>query len=288
VVLSSQEKNINDIMYKLILIILIILFSLLLFQTHQAFRLKYLEGKIFPFTINDMHLNPNIELEPYYWAFKPYTSDIQELSYLMKYKKFIHKKTYSMGAQNEINQTHQLMKLIHKNNVVGDIIEAGVWRGGMAMWIKANLNYYGLNKKLFLFDTFSYFPPAAFGKDKQIDPIIRVLYENPPTLQEVKDNFKKFGLLDNKIKFIQGEISSNMPLIDIDKIALLRLDLDYYEPTLTMLEKYYWNVSKGGYVVIDDYNNHYLECKNAVDDFRTKYNIENPIVQSNGAVYWVV
>jgi hypothetical protein len=288
-------------MYKLIFVaVSIILFVII----YPALRLLYLEKKIFPFFIEDIPINSDINSEKYCNTFRPYVFNLSELNFLIKYKKFIQSETYSMGAKNEIDQMHYLIKQIETDKIHGDIIEAGVWRGGMSMWIKANLNYYKSKRNLYLFDTFAEFPHGAHPKDKTIDPIVQILFDDPPSLDEVRNNFKKFNLLDQRVKFIQGEISSEMqhitsiestsiesPSIEspsIESISILRLDLDYYEPTLIMLERYYWKISKGGYVVIDDYNNNYLDCKTAVDYFRAKYGINNPITQSKGAVYWKI
>jgi hypothetical protein len=76
---------------------------------------------------------------------------------------------------------------------------------------------------------------------------------------------------------------------NINSLSILRLDCDYYEPTMLILERYYSYTSIGGYVIIDDFNNEYLNCKEAVMDFRKKYNITNPIInEGGGCVYWIV
>ncbi|AYV78325.1 MAG: macrocin o-methyltransferase, partial [Edafosvirus sp.] len=86
----------------------------------------------------------------------------------------------------------------------------------------------------------------------------------------------------------KGLFQNTVPITVIPKIAILRLDGDYYESTMVVLEAYYFNITKGGYIIVDDYNNDFLACKQAVDDFRKKHNITNVIQQSNGAIYWQV
>ena len=153
------------------------------------------------------------------------------------------------------------------------------------------LNYYGIkDKKLWLFDTFGEFPASDVNeKDAQIHSITKLLFNKQ---YNVVDNFKKFDLLDDNIYFIKGLFEDTIPVMKRNKIktlSILRLDCDYYEPTMLILENYYKMVVKNGCVIIDDYNNPYLGCKAAVDDFRKRYNITNRIVnKGNGCVYWIV
>jgi hypothetical protein len=57
-----------------------------------------------------------------------------------------------------------------------------------------------------------------------------------------------------------------------------RLDSQWYESTKICLEKLYDKVVDGGTIIIDDYG-HWVGCKNAVDEFRHKHNILNPLIQ---------
>jgi O-methyltransferase len=190
-----------------------------------------------------------------------------------------------MARTPEINLMHHIIHLT--KNVEGDIAEFGVWKGGMAMWIKNLLNYYNLNKKLWLFDTFNSFPKSDINnKDSNIHPITEFLFDQQ---YNVFDNFKKFNLLDNNINFIIGKFQDTIPHTLIPKLSILRLDCDYYEPTMLILENYYNCISKNGCVIIDDYNNQHLGCKDAVDDFRKKHKIYNKIINlGDGYVYWIV
>jgi O-methyltransferase len=246
-----------------------------------------IRNELFPFQITDMKIDSdNLNTS----VFRQFTDDQINIRFLEQYKKFMDdNRTYSMAGPNEINQIYDLMKDIDKKNIPGDLIESGVWKGGMSIWMKAILNNSKhKQRKLYLFDTFSHFPNAHQGKDKEIDPVTQILFHNPPSIDDVKNNFKKFNLLDKNVIFVQGDLLKTVPRTPIDNIAILRLDADYYEPTMVVLENYYFKISKGGYVIIDDYNNEYLDCRTAVDDFRNKNGISNPILQSNGAVYWMI
>ena len=81
-----------------------------------------------------------------------------------------------------------------------------------------------------------------------------------------------------------------MRSIDIDKISILRLDGDMYESTIQVLEPLYDKLSVGGYCIIDDYQ-HHNGCKQAVDCFRSKYEIKSNLIKVDGDTvgthYWI-
>ena len=67
---------------------------------------------------------------------------------------------------------------------------------------------------------------------------------------------------------------------------MLRLDGDYYESTIQTLEALYERVSVGGFVIVDDYL-HLEACRQAVNDFRTAFSIDDEIVEVDwNSVYW--
>jgi hypothetical protein len=106
--------------------------------------------------------------------------------------------------------------------------------------------------------------------------------------KEVESNFKKFDLLDDQVVFEEGWFKDTLPNIDIQRIALLRLDGDLYESTHLALEHLYPKLSIGGYVIIDDYNA-FPFCKSAVDNFRNSNGVTEPLVKiDDEAVYWRV
>lgn len=273
----------------IIFIMIILLIVLILFR--DFYYLYHMKNKIFPRYIDDIIIKYPEDDNIYYEVLnllkdKTYTTN--DIIFLMKYKKYVTQKDiYSMGAKNEIDLMEECIKTIVNEKIEGDIIEAGVWKGGMGMWIQNLLNYYNDKRTLWLFDTYGKFPESSYDKDRKIHPITEYLFSEKYNINDVKINFEKFNLLDNNIKFIIGEFKNTIPITDISKISILRLDSDYYDSTMLILEKYYNNISKGGYVIIDDYNNEYLAAKEAINDFRKKYNIKNPIINKGyGYVYW--
>src|SRR5205823_14646932 len=74
-------------------------------------------------------------------------------------------------------------------------------------------------------------------------------------LDQVKANFAKYDLLDDQVRFLPGWFKDTLPTANIGAIAILRLDGDMYESTLTPLRHLYSRLSRGGYVIVDDYGN---------------------------------
>jgi O-methyltransferase len=106
------------------------------------------------------------------------------------------------------------------------------------------------------------------------------------SLDEVKSNFSRYGLLDERVHFLKGWFKDALPNAPIERLALLRLDGDMYSSTMDSLQSLYPRLSTGGYVIIDDYDG-IDACRKAVDDFRAEKRIETPITQIDRlGVYW--
>ena len=106
------------------------------------------------------------------------------------------------------------------------------------------------------------------------------------SLDEVKANFAKYGLLDNRVVFLKGWFKDTLRAAPIEQLAVLRLDGDMYESTMDALTALYDKVSRGGFVIVDDYG--CIDgCRRAVHDFRDARGIDDPIVDIDGwGVYW--
>ncbi|MDB5452760.1 MAG: macrocin O-methyltransferase, partial [Caulobacteraceae bacterium] len=101
---------------------------------------------------------------------------------------------------------------------------------------------------------------------------------------EVENNFRKYGLLDSRVIFLEGWFKDTLPTAPIDQIAVLRLDGDMYESTIQALEALYHKVSFGGYVIVDDFA--LQGCQKAVGDFRQKHQIDSLIFPIDGTAAW--
>ena len=106
------------------------------------------------------------------------------------------------------------------------------------------------------------------------------------SIDEVRDAFKRFSLLDEQVRFVKGWFSTSLKKVSSEKLAILRIDADLYESTMDVLHALYDKVSSGGWVIIDDYSI-LPPCRAAVDEFRAAHGIDSPIETIDAhAVCW--
>jgi len=174
-----------------------------------------------------------------------------------------------------------------QDGVEGDLIETGVWRGGACILMRAILAAYGIqDRKVYVADSFEGLPkpdrdkfPADEGDKHHIHTLLAV------SQNEVENNFRRYGLLDDQVVFLKGWFKDTLPNAPIAKLAVLRLDGDMYGSTIDALTGLYPKLSKSGFCIIDDYALH--GCRKAVDDFRVEngINVEMEVVDWTGR-YW--
>lgn len=184
--------------------------------------------------------------------------------------------------------TEKVIKTIIAENIPGDIMIAGVWRGGLAAYLQALLIEYQQDKrKLFLADTFNSFIDVSeeHPKDKKMLEYFTRLNPATGSKKEVEQLFTGLGLhLDNVI-FMEGDIKETTVNFH-SKLAVLIADMDFYYPTYHCLVNLYDHIAKRGYVFIDDYNVQEFECSDAVDKFIQENKIEVELKGINNAIYW--
>lgn len=179
------------------------------------------------------------------------------------------------------------IETVIRERVEGDLIETGVWRGGACIFMRAVLAAYNiLDRIVYVADSFEGLPkpdPEKFPADKGDKHHIYTFCA--VSQDEVENNFRKYGLLDDKVVFLKGWFKDTLPNAPIEKLAVLRLDGDMYGSTMDALTNLYPKLSKGGFCIIDDYALH--GCRKAVDDFRAENGIyaEMKVVDWTGR-YW--
>lgn len=175
------------------------------------------------------------------------------------------------------------------DGVAGDFIETGVWRGGACILIKGVLEAYGDDaRSVFVADSFAGLPrPDADNFPADAGDNFHSFAELQISRTDVEDNFRRFGLLDERVIFLEGWFKDTLPNAPIDQLAVLRLDGDMYESTIQALDALYHKVSYGGFVIVDDY--FLTPCAKAVNDFREHHGITAPILPIDGwGTYWRV
>ena len=170
------------------------------------------------------------------------------------------------------------IEYVSRRKISGDIVECGVWKGGSSMaaaWSLLRNN--DTSRTLHLFDTFEGMS-APTEPDRQRDgkPAAEILAAHDMNsyfwayspLSEVKLNLDLTGYPAEKIRFIQGKVEDTIPAASPEKIAVLRLDTDWYESTKHELENLYPLLSDGGVLIIDDYG-YWQGARRAVDEYFT-------------------
>jgi O-methyltransferase len=174
-----------------------------------------------------------------------------------------------------------------ENHVPGDLIETGVWRGGGSIFMRAVLRAYGdTTRTVWLADSFRGLPqpnpekyPADEGDVHWTKDHLSI------SLDTVRGNFERYGLLDAQVRFLEGWFADTLPSAPIDRLAILRLDGDMYESTMDALRPLYPKLSKGGYMIVDDFL--LAGCRAAVEDYRNEHGISEEIIDIDGSgVYW--
>jgi O-methyltransferase len=172
---------------------------------------------------------------------------------------------------------------LESQGVPGDYIEAGVWRGGVIILMRALLNAYGIaDRRIVAADSFAGIPMNVRFRH---DPVDAWPDRWVASLEEVRAAIARFDLLDDRIEFLPGYFADTLHTLAGRRFALVRLDSDSYESTETSLVHLYPLLSKGGVLIIDDW--HLTACKMAVSRYRTEHGIEDPILTRGGNAYWV-
>jgi O-methyltransferase len=182
----------------------------------------------------------------------------------------------TMVGLKRLDDLQRCVESVVQDQVKGDLIEAGVWRGGASMLMRATLDTLGDDRKVWLADSFEGFPepdeetfPADGARDLSRFDFLSASED------EVRSHFARLGL-DHNLRFVPGFFDESMSSLRRRMWSLVRLDSDTYESTLLALDSLYPGLSRGGYLIVDDY--HMLpECQRAIDDYRREHSIREPL-----------
>ena len=188
-------------------------------------------------------------------------------------------KPFTLTSPERMFSLYQAVEYVLKNNIPGDFVECGVWRGGSSMLIARIMELRNIrNRKIYLYDTFEGMSePTSDDKDyagRQAGTLLKAHEANKETsvwcladLQDVRNNMSKTGLSEAQIVYVQGKVEDTLPGTMPDaEIALLRLDTDWYASTLHELIHLYPRLVTNGVLIIDDYG-HWQGCRKAVDEY---------------------
>lgn len=188
-------------------------------------------------------------------------------------------RAWSMTSPERMYTLIRAIEYIETNNINGDIVECGVWRGG-SMYIVARklLELNSSSRNLFLFDTFEGMSAPTEHDVSNVDNkkagelLDRFEKEAGDNVwcystdREVRQTMERSGYPSDKVQLVKGMVENTIPHEAVSSIALLRLDTDWYESTKHELEHLYDLLVPGGVLIIDDYG-HWRGAKKAVDEF---------------------
>ena len=203
-----------------------------------------------------------------------------EVEFIKLYEKA---RPYTLTSVECMYALYNSVKFVHAAKIEGDFVECGVWRGGSAMMIALTLVALGdTSRKIYLYDTYAGMTKPGDMDVRSRDGMEQVsrwhAFENDEhndwayaPLEEVRRNMATTEYPENKLNFVKGEVEKTIPGITPNRIALLRLDTDWYSSTRHELIHLYPILAESGALIIDDYGA-YEGSRKATDEYFTETN----------------
>jgi O-methyltransferase len=215
----------------------------------------------------------------------PYASDSESL--LRQDGRDWPANAHTMVGESRLSSLRACVETALREQVPGDMVETGVWKGGACILMRAVLRAYGdQTRKVWLADSFAGLPlpdpiqyPADAGDIHHLYPDLAV------PLEAVRENFRRYSLLDDRVMFLKGWFEDTLPAAPISQIAVLRLDGDMYSSTMTALTNLYPKLVPGGFCIVDDYGA-VPACRKAVQDYRAAHGITEPVTMIDWTGCW--
>ena len=204
---------------------------------------------------------------------------VQEIKIKKLYMDYKH---YTMVPYPSFRDNIKL--ILNYNLPKGDIVECGVWKGGMIASIAKIL---GNNRHYYLFDSFEGLPLV-----KDIDGKAAYEWQKNNTFNNciISEDFAQQAMKKSRInnyKIIKGYFENTLKDTEIKEVALLRLDADWYDSTMICLKELFPKVTNNGLIIIDDYY-HWDGCSKAVHDFLSKYKLPHKIRCTRNGVAYII
>jgi len=186
---------------------------------------------------------------------------------------------HTMVGHVRLHNIYDALSSVIDDNIPGDFVELGVWRGGSAIYAKAVLYAFGAeDRAVHVFDAFEVIP--SYG-----GPLSSYLSVSQ---KEVEHNFKKYGL-DHNVVFHKGLFKDSVPVFRKESngnaIAVLRIDGNFYDSYQDALYYLYELVPVGGYVIFDDAfsHPHVMKCWK---DFKSEQGLPEELTAIDNNAAW--
>jgi O-methyltransferase len=185
---------------------------------------------------------------------------------------------YTMTAPDKLFAMVEAARYVARHGIEGDVVECGVWRGGSMQAAARALAAAGdTGRDLYLLDTYEGMPPPTerdvrrgdrraaadllAAQDRERSKVWAVA-----SLEDVRDGFSRVPYPPERVHFVKGRVEDTVPAEAPDRIAILRLDTDWYESTRHELEHLYPRLASGGVLLLDDYG-YWEGARQAVDEW---------------------
>ena len=190
---------------------------------------------------------------------------------------------YTMLQITSLLELIDMVNSINDNDVHGDIVECGVWKGGASMAMILAQKKFNQDRKFYMYDTFEHGMPQ-FGENDAMNlnnsmynNLYNYLFKNriltcvanmifATTMTEARNNVHGTGYDKNNLLLIKGDVKKTLEAQAPDKISILRLDTDFYDSTLVELQILFPKLARGGFLIIDDYYT-FKGSKQATDEY---------------------
>lgn len=184
---------------------------------------------------------------------------------------------FTMGTVERLYALYQAIRYLEERAIPGDFVECGVWRGGSAMACAHTLRQLGsTHRRLHLYDTFAGMSePGARDVDfrgRDARPTWEASRDGDGSdwcragLEDVRRNMQSTGYPADAVRLVAGKVEETLPAEAPARIALLRLDTDWYESTYHELVHLYPRLAPGGVLIVDDYG-YWKGAREATDQY---------------------
>ncbi|MBV8169332.1 MAG: class I SAM-dependent methyltransferase [Alphaproteobacteria bacterium] len=192
------------------------------------------------------------------------------------FRTYVPELPHSMIGRKRLDHLERCLETIERDRIAGDLLEAGVWRGGACIFMRGFLKAHEVPERVvWVADSFAGLPVPSLAEDQGYDLSATRFPALAVPLETVRAIFGRYGLLDDRVRFLEGWFKDTLPTAPVERLALLRLDGDLYESTIDTLTALYDRVAPGGFIVVDDYFA-FEPCRRATDEFRADRNIHTP------------
>lgn len=186
---------------------------------------------------------------------------------------------FTMTSAERLWSLVRAVRYVTAEEITGDFVECGVWRGGSVMAMAGELLRLGVtDRRIWLYDTFTGMtsPTEADVEADSGLSATRLLSQTPvgdgdnvwcvAGREDVENNISSIGYPFDMFTLVEGDVSQTLTTSAPERLAILRLDTDWHASTAKSLEILYPRLTVGGVCILDDYG-HWLGARRAVDEY---------------------